>query len=423
MKKGEWMNQTPSCADDYDPAALSVAEAQRRILAAVASIEGVETLALRGALGRVLARDIRAPFSVPPDDNAAMDGYALRSADLPVTGTAVLRVLGTAWAGKPFEGAVSEKTCVRIMTGAVIPQGADTVVMQEHVERGDETITLGSGYSAGANVRRAGEDLQPGALVLAAGRRLMPADLGLIASLGIGEVHACRRLRVAFFSTGDELRSIGEPLPRGAIYGSNRYTLYGMLRRLGADAIDLGNVGDAAEELQAALTQAAACADVVITSGGASVGDADLVLDTLQAIGRLEFWKVAMKPGRPVVFGHIRDAVYFGLPGNPVSVMATFYQFVQPALQTMMGETFIEKLTFKARCTSRFKKKPGRVEYQRGILSMDRDGQPVVRSTGPQGSGILRSMSEANCFVVLPQDCSAVEAGSLVEVQPFAAFV
>lgn len=423
MKNDHSVTQTPSCADDYDPAALSVVEAQRRILAAVAPIEGVEKLALRSALGRVLARDIRALAPVPPADNAAMDGYALRSTDLPSAGTAGLRVVGTAWAGKPFVGVVKAKECVRIMTGAVMPEGADTVVMQEHVARGDATITLGSAPRAGENVRRAGEDLQPGALVLASGRRLAPADLGLIASLGIGEVYVRRRLKVAFFSTGDELRSIGEPLPRGAIYDSNRYTLYGMLQRLGADALDLGNVGDAAEELQTALEQAAACADVVVTSGGASVGDADLVLSTLQAIGRLDFWKVAMKPGRPVVFGQVRDAVYFGLPGNPVSVMATFYQFVQPALQRMMGETIVEKLTIKARCTGRFKKKPGRVEYQRGVLSFDEDGQPLVRSTGPQGSGILRSMSEANCFVILPQDCSAVEAGSLVDVQPFAAFV
>jgi molybdopterin molybdotransferase len=309
------------------------------------------------------------------------------------------------------------------MTGAVLPEGADTVVMQEHVEVVEEVIRVGSSHEIGDNVRRAGEDLAAGASVLHAARRLTPADLGLIASLGIGEVYVHRRLRVAFFSTGDELRAIGEPLERGAIFDSNRYLLYGVLTRLGADAIDLGVVRDERDALRRAFTEAAACADVFITSGGASVGDADYAVDTLAALGQVDFWKVSMKPGRPLAFGRVGGAVYFGLPGNPVSVMATFYQLVQPALRYLMGETLTQPLTLKATCTTRLKKKPGRVEYQRGFLEFDVDGAAFVRSTGAQGSAILHSMSTANCFIVLPSDWGRVEPGTVVDVQPFEAFV
>jgi molybdopterin molybdotransferase len=358
-----------SCADDHDPEALPPEQALERILTEMRAIDGFERLALRSALGRILAKDIQAPMNVPNHTNAAMDGYAIRGADLPFEGTRALKVLGTAWAGRPFNSEVKPEECVRIMTGAVMPQGTDTVLMQEHVERLDERlIRVGPAHKSGQNVRPAGEDIALGETVLRAGRRITPADLGLLASLGIGEVSVRRRLRVAFFSTGDELVSIGEPLSVGAIYDSNRYTLYGMLNRLGADMLDLGVVRDIAEDLQVAFREAAACADVLITSGGASVGEADLVMDTLNRVGQVKFWKVAMKPGRPLAFGRIGDMFYFGLPGNPVSVMATFYQFVQPALKQMMGETAIGPLTVKARSLTHLKKKPGRIEYQRGIL-------------------------------------------------------
>ncbi len=409
-----------SCADDHDPAALPPEQALERILTEMRAIDGFERLALRSALGRISAKDIQAPMNVPNHTNAAMDGYAIRGTDLPLEGTRALKVLGTAWAGRPFQGEVKAEECVRIMTGAVMPQGTDTVLMQEHVERLDERlIRVGSAHKSGQNVRPAGEDIALGETVLRAGRRITPADLGLLASLGIGEVSVRRRLRVAFFSTGDELVSIGEPLSVGAIYDSNRYTLYGMLNRLGADMLDLGVVRDIAEDLQVAFREAAACADVLITSGGASVGEADLVMDTLNRVGQVKFWKVAMKPGRPIAFGRIGDTFYFGLPGNPVSVMATFYQFVQPALKQMMGETAIGPLTVKVRCLTHLKKKPGRVEYQRGILEHATTGELVVRGTGPQGSAILSSMSEANCFIVLPMDWGRVEAGTVVDVQPF----
>lgn len=397
---------------------MPVEEALARIHADIAIVSGCERVALRGALGRVLSREVRSLFPVPGHANAAMDGYALRGADLPSAGTRELEVLGAAFAGRPFEGVVGAGQCVRIMTGAVVPEGVDTVLMQEHVERGQGTIRIGPGR-AGDNVRPAGEDLALGQVALEAGRRLTPADLGLVASLGIGEISVHRRLRVAFFSTGDELRSIGEPLVPGAVYDSNRYTLYGVLTRLGAEAIDMGVVPDVPDAVVRAFEEAGGCADVLITSGGASVGEADLILDTLGAVGRLAFWNVATKPGRPIAFGRVGGAVFFGLPGNPVSVMATYYQFVQPALRRMAGESSWRPLLVQARCTKPLKKKPGRVEYQRGILDRDAQGALLVRPTGPQGSAILRSMSEADCFIVLPHDWGRVEPGTLVDVQPF----
>jgi molybdopterin molybdotransferase len=408
----------PSCADEHDAGALPVEEALARIHADIAIIPGCERFALRDALGRVLAREVRSPLPVPGHANAAMDGYALRGADLPSAGTRELEVLGAAFAGRPFEGVVGTGQCVRIMTGAVVPEGADTVLMQERVERGQGTIRIAPGR-AGDNVRPAGEDLAPGQVALEAGRRLTPADLGLVASLGISEISVHRRLRVAFFSTGDELRSIGEPLCPGAVYDSNRYTLFGVLHRLGAEAIDMGVVPDVPDAVKSAFEEAGRCADVLITSGGASVGEADLILDTLGAVGRVAFWNVATKPGRPIAFGRVGEAVFFGLPGNPVSVMATYYQFVQPALRRMAGESTWRPLVVQARCTKPLKKKPGRVEYQRGVLDRDAQGALLVRPTGPQGSAILRSMSEADCFIVLPHDWGRVEPGTLVDVQPF----
>lgn len=414
-------SHAPSCADDHDPDSLTPDEALARILAGVPVLEDSERVALRQALGRVLAEDVMAPFDVPGHANSAMDGFAMRGADLPETGIRELRELGAALAGRPFRGRVGPGECVRITTGGVIPEGADTVVMQEHAERGDGAVRIGPGHRAGQNVRTAGEDIARGSTVLRSGRRLVPGDLGLLASLGIGEVSVRRRLRVAFFSTGDELRSLGEPLAEGAVYDSNRYTLYGMLARLPGEAVlmDLGVVRDDPEDLRRAFTAGGAAADVLITSGGASVGEADFVAETLRAVGETGFWKIAMKPGRPFAFGRVGNAAYFGLPGNPVAVMVGFYQLIQPALRRMMGETDWAPFTLTARCVSRLKKKPGRVEYQRGILSRDGNGEWLVRDTGSQGSGILTSMSEANCFIILPIESGRVEAGSPVEVQPF----
>lgn len=397
---------------------LSVEQARARIMALVTPLTTRERLPVRAALGRVLAEDIISSVNVPPYANSAMDGYALRGADL-AGDTTTLYVIGTALAGIPYNGIVEPSTCVRIMTGAVLPDEADTVLMQEQVQRSGEEIIVQGTHNVGENVRHIGEDIAFGSVVLAAGRRLMPSDLGQIASLGVGEVSVYRRLRVAFFSTGDELRSIGEPLAAGQIYDSNRYTLYGMLTRLGAEVIDMGVIPDQRLRIEAAFQDAVQAADVVITSGGVSVGEADYVKETLDRLGNVDFWKIAMKPGKPLAFGKVQQALFFGLPGNPVSVMATFYQFVQPALRHLMGEPAAATLTIKVPCAQALKKKPGRTDFQRGLLVRNAGGELVVDSTGLQGSHVLSSMSRANCFIVLPAECGDVPAGTLVEVQPF----
>ncbi len=409
-----------ACGGGHGTPALSVEEARERIIAELKPVAGVERVALRSALGRVLARDVHSALDVPAHTNSAMDGYALRAADLPATGTVELALVGTAWAGHPFDGMVTSGQCVRVMTGSLLPSGADTVVMQEQVEQRGEAILVRAGHKAGSNVRAAGEDLRKGTVVLTVGTQLMPPELGMLASLGIVEVHVRRRLRVAFFSTGDELRSLGEPLAAGEIYDSNRYTLYGVLARLGVDILDMGVVRDDPAATRQAFTEAAESADVLVTSGGVSVGAADYVKATLDAIGKVSFWQIAVKPGRPLAFGRVRDAVFFGLPGNPVSVMVTFHQFVAPALRYLMGQKHYDPpYSFKVRCASRFKKGRGRTEFQRGVLRRDERGELVVDSTGPQGSGLLHSMSTANCFVILAAEIDGAEPGTLVDVQPF----
>ncbi|HVS27465.1 MAG TPA: gephyrin-like molybdotransferase Glp [Burkholderiales bacterium] len=407
-----------SCADDYDPNSMAVAKAREFIQAYLNPITGTEKVNIRAALGRVLAEDIISPFNVPAHVNSAMDGYAVRFKDLNASGETVLRLAGIAFAGKPYTGKVSEKECVRIMTGAVLPQGTDTVIMQEHARAQGHDIRFDAGHKQGQNIRQAGEDLAIGQVVLKTGKHIRPAELGLIASLGIAEITVHRRLRVAFFSTGDELRSIGSLLEEGQIYDSNRYTIYGMLRRLGAEVLDMGVVKDDPASLERALSEAAATADVVITSGGVSVGEADYIKELLSRLGEVVFWKIAMKPGRPLAYGKIGQAHFFGLPGNPVSVMVTFYQFVREALLILMGRKDDYAIpTLKATCVSALKKAPGRTEFQRGILSRDTNGTWSVRVTGEQGSGILRSMSEANCFIILPESQGNVAPGTLVEVQ------
>jgi molybdopterin molybdotransferase len=408
----------PSCQDEFDPAALTVPEALDRIRAAIIPVAERERLPLRATLDRVLADDVQSDIDVPPGTNSAMDGYAVRADDIPEEGTRELRIVGTAWAGRPLGDRVEAGTAARIMTGALLPEGADTVIIQERAESRDDYVRIAPGTRRGDNVRAAGEDIRRGDTVLARGRRLSPADIGLVASLGIGELDVIRRPRVAFFSTGDELRSIGEHAGPGEIYDSNRYTLFGMLTRLGVEIVDLGVVRDTAAAVEQAFRKAAA-ADAVITSGGVSVGEADFVTETLRRLGHVEFWKVAMKPGRPLAFGTLDKAWFFGLPGNPVSVMVTFYQFVRPALRRLCGESAGEDPRFDVVCLSKLKKRPGRVEYQRGVLAREASGRLVVRKTGAQGSGILSSMAQANCFIILPIESAGVEPGSVVEVQPF----
>ncbi len=413
------LNIQPSCDDDYDPDSLSCDEARARIAAHVKPLRAAESVPLRAALGRVLANPIVSQINVPGHLNSAMDGYAIRATDIPSSGIAELEVIGSSFAGKPYLGRVVNGQAIRIMTGAVVPEGADTIVLQEQVEAHGDRIRIDGRHKPHQHLRAAGEDIAQGQTVLAAGQRISPAELGLIASLGIAEVKVIRKPRVAFFSTGDELRSVGEPLGIGDIYDSNRYTLFGMLSRLGVEIADLGVVVDDPAALQAAFASASADADVVITSGGVSVGEADYTKEILGHLGEVRFWKVAMKPGRPLAFGDLGNALFFGLPGNPVSVMVTFYQFVQPALLQLMGTTAAEYPLLRARTYGVLKKRPGRVEYQRAWLGRDATGDYVVTATGDQGSGILSSMSNSNCFIVLGMETGRIESGSIVDVQPF----
>ena len=424
------LQEIASCVSGYDPNALPVAQAQEFIARLVPKVQAVEKLALRSALGRVLAHHVISSINVPAHDNSAMDGYALRGADLATDATTVLRVAGTGFAGQTDIASAHAGECVRIMTGAVMPEGLDTVVPQEFVKLDGEQVHIPAGVvRTGDNRRLAGEDLSTGEIALTAGRVLRPADIGMLASLGQAEVLVRRRLRVAFFSTGDELRSIGEPLDTGCVYDSNRYTLWAMLQRLGVvELIDMGVVKDEPDALRAAFATAALDADAVITSGGVSVGEADHTKQIMAELGDVLFWRIAMRPGRPMAIGRIASgghhAILFGLPGNPVAVMVTFYALVRDALLAMSGAVAPPMPLLRAECATDIRKKPGRTEYQRGIVTRDGDsGEWQVRVTGSQGSGILRSMSEANGLVVLHHGQGNVAAGERVDVLPFDALI
>lgn len=396
-------------------------EAQEKIFEQITPTQETETVSVKEALGRTLGEQIISPINVPAYDNSAMDGYALQGKDLPDNGNTTLEVIGSSFAGAPFNNAVEAGQAVRIMTGAKIPEGADTVIMQEKAEREEEQVTFSSedNHKPGENVRRAGEDMREGETVLQPGQALGAAELGMIASLGYGEISVKRRIKVAFFSTGDELCSAGEPLGDGQIYDSNRYTVFSMLNQLGVELIDLGIIRDQRELIEQAFKDAAAQADVVITSGGVSVGEADFVKETLDKLGEVNFWRIAMKPGKPLAFGKLDDAWFFGLPGNPVSAMVTFLQFVRPALNHLAGKDRVTPFRIPLRCTTPLKKRPGRLEFQRGTLTQDENGETVVEGAGHQGSHILRSMSRADCFIVLPAENGGIEAGEWVEVEPF----
>jgi len=402
---------------DYDPNSMPVEQARKYIANFLEPVTSSEKVSIRDSLGRILSENVISPVNVPQHDNSAMDGYAMKGIDLKEGEKSKFAVIGTAFAGQPFQGAVENGQAVRIMTGAVIPDGADTVVMQERAERDGDSVLVDY-FPTGANTRKAGEDLKMGAPALTKGHRVRPADLGLIASLGITEISVYRKLRVAFFSTGDELIGVGTPLGDGQIYDSNRYTIFGMLTELGCELIDMGVIRDTPEDVERAFSDSTSIADVVITSGGVSVGEADFVKPILDKLGEVLFWKIAMKPGRPLAFGKIGKSHFFGLPGNPVAVMVTFYQFVQVALKTLQGQTHQTPVpSFKARVTEALKKAPGRTEFQRGILEQSADGEWTVKPTGNQGSGILSSMSQAHCFIVLPTDMGRVDAGEIVDVQ------
>jgi molybdopterin molybdotransferase len=409
--------QVVSCLDGYDPDALRVDKAGEAIRACLTQVAGSERVPVREALGRVLAQEIVPAIDVPGHDNSAMDGWAVRSSDFS-SKEIVLREIGSAFAGRVFSEEIKPGECVRVMTGAVMPKGADSVVVQEVCRADGKNISVPPGQKAGQNVRAAGEDLKAGVPVLKAGQPLRAAEIGLLASIGIGQVEVKRRLRVAFFSTGDELASIGAPLAAGQVYDSNRYTLHGMLARLGVEIIDMGVVRDDPKLLETAFRKAAEEADAIITTGGVSVGEADFVKQLMAQLGEVLFWKIAMRPGRPMAFGKIGKAFLFGLPGNPVAVMVTFYQFVRDALLFMSGRTAYEIPLLPAVSAQAIRKVPGRTEYQRGIVFNEK-GVWKVRTTGQQGSGVLRSMSEANCFIVLEHERGSVQAGEPVQVQLF----
>jgi len=402
---------------------LTLDEARRILFETVTAIPSWEVIPVHSALGRVLGRDIIAPVDVPAHDNSAMDGYALRAADLSADAETTLAIVGTALAGSAFSGVVGVGQAVRVMTGAVLPRGSDTVVVQEVVKTEGDHVRIPPGQKSGQHVRRAGEDLAAGRPALLAGKRIGPAELGLIASLGFAEACVRRRLRVAFFSTGDELASIGNSLAPGEVYDSNRYTLFGALTRLGVELLDMGVVRDDPVVMEKAFKEAIVQADVILTSGGVSVGEADHVKELMGRLGEVGFWKIAIKPGHPLAFGRLDDGGrpvwLFGLPGNPVAVMVTFYQIVADVLLKMAAvDPLPSRPEFSVPCLSTIKKRPGRREFPRGHLVREGGGWQV-RLAGNQGSGVLRSMSEANCFIVLPEERGSVAVGELVEVQLF----
>ncbi|HYF42047.1 MAG TPA: gephyrin-like molybdotransferase Glp [Ramlibacter sp.] len=405
----------------YDPQALSAQAVGEFLSHLVQPVAETEEVTVLQALGRVLARDIVSPISVPPHDNSAMDGYAFDGAELAGGQPLSLEVVGTALAGKAWQGTVRAGQCVKIMTGAVMPAGLDTVVPQEFTQAdGPARIRIPAGLlQPGDNRRLKGEDLMEGRPALQKGELLGPAACGLVASLGLERVPVARRLRVAYFSTGDEILSLGQAPREGAVYDSNRYTVHGMLARLGCDVIDLGVVPDEPAQLENTFRQAAASADAIITSGGVSVGEADHTKAMMAQLGDVAFWRIAMRPGRPMAVGRIGNAVLFGLPGNPVAVMVTFLAFVRPALLQMMGCRRSAPPLLRARSQEGLRKKPGRTEYQRGIVSTAADGTLQVRTTGNQGSGVLSSMVQANGLIVLHHGQGNVAVGDEVDVMMF----
>jgi len=408
----------------YDPQALSAAQVNDFLVRLVEPVDRSETVSVLGALGRVLAEDVISPISVPPHDNSAMDGFAFDGHQLARGKPLKLIVKGTAFAGKAWTGSIQSGECLKIMTGAIMPAGLDTVVPLEFVKTDGESIVIPPDVlQPGDNRRLLGEDLMAGRPALTRGQTMGPAALGLVASLGLPELRVFRRLRVAYFSTGDEILSLGEAPREGAVYDSNRYTVFGMLTRMGIEVLDMGVVRDDPQALEAAFRSAADQADAIITSGGVSMGEADHTKAMMKQLGDVAFWRIAMRPGRPMAVGRInrqdQSSVLFGLPGNPVAVMVTFLAFVRPALRRMMGARADEPVLLKARSAEALRKKPGRTEYQRGIVTTEPDGSLKVRTTGNQGSGVLRSMVEANGLIVLHHGQGNIAAGDEVDVMMF----
>lgn len=410
----------PEINCDFDPAAITISQAEQVILQATQSVTETELVAIRSALGRVLRRDARSLVDNPPNDNSAMDGYGVRVADCPKD-TTHLQVVGQAFAGQPYHGDIKQGEAVRIMTGAKIPTGVDAVVMQEQTQFDEktDTVTILASVKKGQNIRLQGEDIQAGQAVLTAGTRLTPACIGVLATMGINEVEVARKINVAVLSTGDELQSVGTVLKSGNIYDSNRYSLRALLDDPRFNLIEKGVLNDQQAAIEKTFLAVANYADVVITTGGVSVGEADWIKDCVRQTGELIFWKAAIKPGRPITFGRVGNALFFGLPGNPVSVMITFEKFAYLALQKLTGQRIERPLRIKAKLLSPVKKQPGRSEFQRGVLFYDGSGELCVQNTGDQGSGILSSMVTATALIVLASEESGKAAGEYVMVEPF----
>ncbi|MEX2979678.1 molybdopterin molybdotransferase MoeA [Serratia fonticola] len=401
---------------------ISLEQALEKMLSQIAPLQQSESIALTSAAGRITATPVVSPIDVPPFANSAMDGYAVRLSDL--NGNSPLPVAGKAFAGAPFTDAWPANTCVRIMTGAPIPAGADAVIMQEQADVTEAGVRFNAPVTAGQNIRLAGEDILRGASVLPAGITLGAAQLPLLASLGVADVQVMRKLKVAVFSTGDELQSVGQPLQTGQIYDTNRFAVRLMLEQLGCTVIDLGIIRDNQEALRAAFIQADSEADVVISSGGVSVGEADYTKQMLDELGKVSFWKLAIKPGKPFAFGKLQHAWFCGLPGNPVSAALTFYQLVQPLLAKLAGHTEWQlPPRLKARALTPLKKSPGRLDFQRGIFTSNAQGELEVSTTGHQGSHVFSSFSQGNCFIVLERERGSVAAGETVEIEPFNALL
>ncbi|WP_444934643.1 molybdopterin molybdotransferase MoeA [Microbulbifer sp. JTAC008] len=398
------------------PGLMPIESAREKLLEALSPTSGTETLPLAQAAGRVLAEDVISTVNLPPCDNSAMDGYALRFEDL--ASGLPLELIGKSFAGAPFDGVVNPGTCVRIMTGAAVPAGADTVVMQENVDAQGESIRINCEVRAGDHVRRCGEDVAEGASLLKAGERISVPHIALLAAAGVGTVTVVRKPVIALFSTGDELRQSGDALGKGDIYDSNRIALLSALDQLDLDILDLGILPDNKQAITNALQRASEEADAIITSGGVSVGEADYTREVLEELGEIGFWKVAMKPGKPFAFGFLQGTPFFGLPGNPVSALVTFYQLAVPALSVMKGDQWTGPQTLQAKLLKPLKKKPGRTDFQRGVYRSDENGILVVEPVGTQGSHILSGLAAANCFIVLARESGSVEAGEQVVIEP-----
>lgn len=402
---------------------IPIDQAIQIIKQSIAPINEIERVVLKNAHDRVLSSPVSCPINIPPDKNSTMDGYAFSSSDIKPKQTFILSQAGTSWAGKPYINKLKKNQCIRIFTGAVVPDVTDSVIMQESIEKNKNSIIFPANTTARQNIREAGCDIKIKSELLTAPKKLSAIDISLLASAGIYEVPVYRKINIAFFSTGDELTSMGQALNPGQIYDSNRYALYGLLRNNNFNIYDLGVIADNKDLLKETLLSAAKTHDIIISTGGASVGEADYIKEILEKYGTVAFWKIAIKPGKPLAFGKIKNCYFFGLPGNPVSVITTFHKIVLPALQYLAGIPIKKAMQLHAVCISNLKKEKGRQEYQRGILTQNDSGEFYVKSAGKQGSNIMSAMSRANCYIVLPIDSTGVTESEQVVVEPFEIYI